>query len=191
MNQRLTHSYQNDTRRTDDFYRTPDWCADIGAKIAARYGGPVLDPCAGDGSIMQAVERAGLTAMGIEIDGARSKIAGAVHDDALARATEWPAARAVLMNPPFSLWQQFLVRAKIEQRRCVAGGSTAIIALLRLGAMAGQKRREWWLGTAESHGITVHVLSKRPSFTGKGTDGTDYAWVEFSSDVDRRGVEWV
>lgn len=184
MNQVLTHSYQNDTRRADDFYRTPDWCADIGTRIALQHGGHVLDPCAGDGSLMRAVERAGGVALGMEIDEVRANSSGSTFCDALCSGAEWPNVPAILMNPPFSLWQPFVERA-LQKR------AFAVIALLRLGALAGQKRRDWWRRVADSHGVTVHVLSKRPSFTGKGTDGTDYAWVEISRDRSRIGVEWV
>ena len=170
----LTNTYQNDTRRADDFYRTPDWCADIGARIACTYGGAVLDPCAGDGSLMRAVERLDRQAFGIELDQVRADAAGCVCADAFER--DWAECGVILMNPPFRLWQPFVQKAKEH------GGVGGIVVLLRLGALAGQKRQPWWRAARASWGVTVHVLSRRPSFTGKGTDGADYAWVEFSMD---------
>lgn len=133
---------------------------------------------------MQAVERSGGTASGIEIDMVRATAAQCECADAMHPDAVWPTADVILMNPPFSLWQQFTERALTK-------GTLAVVVLLRLGALAGQKRRGWWRAASGHLGITVHVLSKRPSFTGKGTDGADYAWVELSRDKKRSGVTWV
>ena len=186
MSELLTHTYQTDKRRTDDFYRTPDWCADIGARIALQHGATVLDPCAGDGSLMQAVAQAGGEPLGIELDEVRAKQAGAQHADAL--NVEWPRASVVLMNPPFNLWQPFVQKAL---GRVSAIDPTAVVVLLRMGALAGQRRRDWWRAVGDCWGVTVHVLSKRPSFTGRGTDGADYCWLELSRDRAQTGVRWV
>jgi hypothetical protein len=45
--------------------------------------------------------------------------------------------------------------------------------LLRINYLGSISRHEWW---KENSPTALHVLSKRPSFTGKGTDATDYAW---------------
>ena len=44
----------------------------------------------------------------------------------------------------------------------------------------------------ENTPTALHVLSKRPSFTGKGTDATDYAWYVWDK-TERlsRGVSFV
>jgi hypothetical protein len=174
------------TRHPDDYYRTPDWCAAVGAHIALQHGTTVLDPCAGDGSLMQAVRRAGGDPLGIEIDEHRAAIAGATNADAL--STPWQRASVVLMNPPFKLWQPFVERALTGP---LSLDPSAVVVLLRMGALAGQRRRDWWRAVGDRWGVTLHVLSKRPSFTGNGTDRTDYAWVELSSDRAHGGVEWV
>jgi len=181
----LLHTYPTETRRGDDFYRTPDWCADIGARIATPDGTTcVLDPCAGDGALLDAVARRSVTIdrQGIELDEVRAKASRSSHGDALLMA--WPRCDAVLMNPPFSLWQPFVAKA-------LAHGPSRVVVLLRLGALAGQKRAGFWKGAADSWGITVHVLSKRPSFTGGGNDSSDYAWVRFSRRLDQEGIRWV
>ncbi len=181
----LLHTYPTGGRREADFYRTPDWCADIGARIATPDGtGCVLDPCAGDGALLDAVARRSVTIerLGIELDDVRAKASRSVCGDAL--AMPWPRCDSVLMNPPFSLWQVFTEKA-------LDHGPSRVVVLLRLGALAGQKRTGFWRGAAESWGITVHVLSRRPSFTGGGNDSSDYAWVRFSRRLDQEGVRWV
>ena len=45
--------------------------------------------------------------------------------------------------------------------------------LLRLNYLGSITRHDWW---KEYSPTSLYVLSKRPSFTGKGTDATDYAW---------------
>ena len=45
--------------------------------------------------------------------------------------------------------------------------------LLRINYLGSISRHQWW---KENTPTALHVLSKRPSFTGTGTDATDYAW---------------
>ena len=174
------------TRHKDDYYRTPDWCADDGARLARHWSprrGPVLDPCAGDGALLRACERFGMLTSGIELDPERAWAAECGAGDALGPGS-WPRADVVLMNPPFKLWQEFIARALSEY-----DGDVPIVVLLRLAALAGQKRRDWWLGIKRERGLSVHVLSKRPSFTGGATDSADYAWIVIGTGVSE--IDWI
>jgi hypothetical protein len=92
------------------------------------------------------------------------------------------------MNPPFKLWQPFLEKALGSGP---FEGPDAVIVLLRLGALAGQRRQDFWNETRSQWNIRLNVLSKRPSFTGKGTDATDYAWVEIGGLKGERGLRWL
>ncbi len=183
----LLHPVQ--PRHDLDFYATPSWCADIGAVIATPSGvSTVLDPCAGDGALLDAIRRRNpnLTALGIELDPIRAAACGATVGDALSAEWnhDWPTADCVLMNPPFNAWQPFVDRA-------MSRDYWRVVVLLRMGALAGQKRREWWRRIADSHGVRVHILSRRPSFTGGGTDGCDYCWVSISRHMHEEGIRWV
>lgn len=71
----------------------------------------------------------------------------------------------VITNPPFSLTPQFLEKSLEE--------ADVVIYLQRLGYLASIGRREFW---NEHKPTNLIVLSKRPSFAGKGTDKTDYCW---------------
>lgn len=59
-----------------------------------------------------------------------------------------------------------------------------MIFLLRTNFLESKKRFEWW---QDKPPTKLYVLSKRPSFTGKGTDATSYSWFiwEKSRYVDR------
>jgi hypothetical protein len=97
--------------------------------------------------------------------------------DALARP--WPVVRLRADEPPFSLWLPFTEKA-------LEPWAVRVVVLLRLGALAGQKRTGFWRGAAESWGITVHVLSRaRPSRRRQRL--SDYAGCGFSRRLDRRG----
>jgi predicted RNA methylase len=172
-------------RRDCDFYPTPDDCADVGARMLAELGvSSVLDPCAGTGSLLRASERAipGVIVRGIELDPARAEIGGFVCCDAL--SCIWPETDAVIINPPFLWWAPFVERATESQARVV-------VALGRLGVLASRKRKPMWERIAKFRGVSVRVLSERPSFTGDGkTDGSDYAWFAMVLGERSRWLSW-
>jgi len=72
---------------------------------------------------------------------------------------------AIITNPPFSLATAFIDKS-LEDAGFVA-------YLLRLNFFGSAKRKDWWQGNEPTH---LFTLSKRPSFTGKGADATEYAW---------------
>ena len=159
-------------RRADDFYATPAWCTRaIFRALDLRRIVSVLDPCCGDGAILDiATEMTyGALRYGLELDVARADHAALEHSvrcvDAL--ADDWPMAQAIVTNPPYALAQEFVQRAADQ---C----PSAIRAfLLRLNFLGSAKRAGWLRASMPD----VYVLPRRPSFTGKGTDATEYAWM--------------
>ena len=71
----------------------------------------------------------------------------------------------IFTNPPFSLAQEFIDHS-------VARARTTFM-LLRINFLGSIKRHDWWVNQPPT---SLYVFSKRPSFTGAGTDATDYAW---------------
>lgn len=71
----------------------------------------------------------------------------------------------IITNPPFSLAMEFLQKSLQE--------ADTVVYLLRLNFLGSQKRKAFWQANRPSH---ILVLSKRPSFTGGGTDSIEYAW---------------
>ena len=170
---------RSDVRRADDWYATPSWAVRaIWPKLAAFD--TCLDPCAGQGAILLALNE--LATMpryyGIEIDEQRATICakqngiGCLLTDALVldwrRLGAFGQSDLIITNPPYSLAQEFLEKALVS-------GASQVCFLLRLNFLESKKRAAFW----RSHPCDVWVLPKRPSFTSKGTDATGYAWFLF------------
>ncbi len=138
----------NDT----DFYPTPLWCIenlDIDwTKFATAH-----EPCRGDGRLQNWLISKGLPTTYTEISEGLDFF-------------DWnQKTDLIITNPPFSLAKEFIDHS-LKNAKCV-------IMLLRLNFLASIKRYEWWSSVPPT---ALYVLSKRPSFTGSGTDATDYAW---------------
>jgi hypothetical protein len=184
----MSSTGRSDVRRADDFYRTE---AHVTRAILGHLPRlPVLDPCCGDGAILDAVHATWGTApsalCGIELDETRAL---AVREkgylcgarDALGPES-WPAAYRglVVTNPPFSLAEEFVRRALTE----IAPTGGTIAMLFRLAFLETAKRASFHV----EHPSDVFVLSKRPSFTEDGkTDSCAYAWFVWGPN---RGGRW-
>lgn len=84
----------------------------------------------------------------------------------------------IITNPPYSLAFEFIQRAL---DLVVPGG--LVVFLLRLNFLGSIKRAEF----LRNHPPSVYVSPKRPSFVGKGTDATEYAWFIWSKPYDNEG----
>jgi hypothetical protein len=177
------------TRREMDHYVTPAWCVDAIAPHLPT--GPAFDPSAGEGAILDALhahsglDRGAFGGLELHPDRARKAYVrgySVVQRDALDGA-RWQFttsfAPLVVMNPPFSLAQEFVVEA-LRQTALRRG---TVAALLRLAFLEGRKRAAFHAANPSD----VYVLSRRPSFTGKGTDATAYAWFVWGPG---RGGRW-
>ena len=156
----------SDVRHPDDFYVTP---APVTLAIVPHLNplsGLVLDPCAGDGAILDAL--AGIDPIddrmvlhGIEVDEGRCGLARAGghtvdNEDALS-PVPWSALddiSAVVMNPPFKLAMEFVTRAIAEVPR----GDVA--ALLRLNWLSSKGRSDFH----RKHPSDIYILTSRPEF---------------------------
>ncbi len=106
----------------------------------------------------------------VEIDETRWKSVSAICKTEHASFMEWrPRSKfdLVVTNPPFTLAMEF-VQAALK----VLSPSGTCAMLLRLNWLASMKRAEF----LSRHCPDVYVLPRRPSFTGGGTDATDYGW---------------
>lgn len=163
------------SRSAHDFYETPAWAARamVGVVLAELRPHPAavfLDPAAGRGVFFDAVRQVRPSAEVVNVDlVARREY---TESGAFSFTGDWlqiapdftDAVDVVIGNPPYSLAEEF-VRASLEIADNVA-------FLLRLGFLAGRKRRQWLKTTPLSD---VWPFARRPSFTGDGkTDGADY-----------------
>ncbi len=163
-------------RRADDHYATPAW-ATRAILPKLRLRGSILDPCAGEGAILRVLADLGHEVCGVELDAERAAKAGASCRDALG-SEAWPACGTIITNPPYCRAQEFIERALRETRL-----ECDVAMLLRLNFLGSQKRAAFH----RAHPSDVGVLPRRPSFTGGGTDATEYCWMVWGSG---RGGRW-
>ena len=135
-----------------DFYPTPTWCYE-NLDINWSQFSTAHEPCCGDGRIIDWLEEQGVPTTYSEINEELDFF-------------EWnEEVDLILTNPPFSLAQEFIDHALPRAQ--------TTIMLMRINYLGSIKRHEWW---KEKCPTALYVLSKRPSFTGAGTDATEYCW---------------
>lgn len=161
------------TRAPLDAYYTPDAVASACvATIAAELDfATVLEPHAGGGAFVRALEAANagiIHANDVDPEAAGLRDRGvtvATSVDFLALAVDeqpdW-----IVGNPPYGA-------AEAHVRRALAVSTAGVAFLLRLAFLESTKRLAFW---REYPPAEVHVLSRRPSFTGGGTDSAAYGW---------------
>lgn len=169
-------------RREHDKYYTPD---DVAARCVSALPSDrpdlIIEPSVGGGSFVRAVKERWPTTetIGVDIDAyapGAQLVTRFYQDDwpQLASSVAFRHSLAesgrilVVGNPPYKDAREH-VEASLE----IAGQNGVVAMLLRIGFLAGQKRRSFW---AENQPHTVFVLSRRPSFTDGGTDASEYAW---------------
>ena len=163
-------------RIANDAYFTPD---DVAARCVATLdlsgANLILEPSVGGGAFVRAIRRAmvpGAVIIGCDID---ANPPGADECDSWHRAdfaTEhFVCVDWVIGNPPYSHAEAHVRHALTLAPRCAF--------LLRLAFLESEKRAPFW---REHPAAAVYVLSKRPSFTGGGTDSAAYAWFVWDRD---------
>lgn len=150
-------------RNRDDFYATPDWVTwailpHLDIRPNDREGFDALDPCCGDGAILDVLRQVGATTFGIELDADRAAEAvrrGHHVECADMFAATWPAVPLTITNPPFCRAQDAVERA-LEAARPL--GTVAM--LLRLAFLESAERAAFH----KANPSDVYVLANRPSF---------------------------
>ena len=165
------------TRNEADFYATP---LETVYSLLDTYDciGPediILEPSAGNGNIIQALRNRGYKNFieAVELrDDETNKLMKKADDVSICNfLTDFDATckyDVIIGNPPYSLAQEFIDKSL----ELLAPGGR-LIFLLRTNFLESKKRFEWWQKKIPNR---LFVLSKRPSFTGKGTDATSYSW---------------
>lgn len=155
-----------------DRYDTPAWCVDRLLEAIALPVGFWLEPSCGSGSIVEAVVanpgyvyREGATWTLLDLEPRGKMVVRAEAADFLTwKAPERRRYRVAIGNPPYRHAFGFV-------RRCHELADVTVM-LLRLSFLASSTRARW----LRRHPPDVYVLPNRPSFTGGGTDSTDYGW---------------
>ena len=185
-------------RQPDDFYETPAWV--VHALLATGDVSPrFCDPCAGTGAILRAARGYGsfgtglsdYQPWGIEVDDVRSREDSAIlFTDFFKCTTLCGPTSDIVMNPPYRHALSFVRHAL----KVVAWRTGTILnhrpprvhALLRLAFLESRSRSAW---LKENMPAKVRVLSKRPSFTGNGTDACAYAWFTWEQFIETKTTE--
>ena len=175
--------------KLDRYYTPDDFARACVQRMTIPEGAEVLEPSVGGGAFVRAVLRAtGGSAFvtGIDLDPdadgftlCDTSIPGDFLDYAPGLVS--PGYDVVVGNPPYA-GADLHVRAALRVAPRVG-------FLLRINFLEGQKRAQLWQDTPLA---SVHVFSRRPSFTGQGTDATGYAW--FIWDKSHEGpasIHWV
>lgn len=164
-------------RKPYDFYATPIDVVENFLKGYELPKGSLLEPSAGNGNILQAIhnklgENNDITALEIREEESNnlSKLANSVivGQDFLEYDFKNQKFDVIIGNPPYSKAKEF-----IEKCFELQSDNGVVIMLLRTAFLESKSRFKFW----QQHPLSeLHVLSKRPSFTGKGTDATSYSW---------------
>ena len=171
-------------RRSADFYPTPSHVTTRILERLALPGGWWLEPAAGDGAIIRAVAgyRSDVRWLACElrdecVDRLRQVAEAVLICNFLVEKTHPVTTRrfdVAILNPPFS-------SALDVVRRCLDRAEW-VVCLERVNWLASQDREHWM----RSHTPDVYLLPNRPSFTGEGTDATEYAWMVWPPDGHER-----
>lgn len=166
-----------------DFYPTPIPVIHNFLEHHRLRDGIILEPCAGNGNFLQAIrgkgyhndivanelreeEHKNLSESGANIIRHNDFLKGIEGIDDLNVST-------IITNPPFTYAKEFIETCKTKYP------NAEVIMLLRLALLESKKRNEFWQKYPVSK---LYILSQRPSFTGKGTDATAYAWFVWNND---------
>lgn len=188
------------SRPDDDYYATPAWLARALVDRALRRTrdvSSVLDAGAGLGVLAEAAEealadrRADLQISAVELDERRCRamrarhrwdvVCGDIFAFAGAVQARWDL---VVTNPPFRRWQEWISACK----RLLVPSRGILAAIGFVNVLGGQSRSAWWRSDPPTQ---VHIVSRRPSYTGGATDPRDTVLVIWERGWERLALDWV
>jgi len=162
----MSRAKRRDREGERDVYPTPAWCVHRLLDRVVLPGGEWLEPAVGDGAIVRAVDEyrhdVRWTTADIRDTGYADMIMDFTGEDAL--NSEMACMDVIITNPPYNKALDFVITSI-----CLG---KIVVMLLRVNWLASQRRQPF----LRRHMPDVYVLPNRPSFTGTGTDATEYGW---------------
>lgn len=169
-------------RSKNDFYETPDWLTQaLVPHLKLHKNTYIYEPACGQGAIVRVLLSNGVCPGNVLcadvnedfVEHVARTLGTAVrHQNFLQKSFDFHEVRPdlIITNPPYSLAESF-VREALDVANNVEKDVT-VAMLLRLNFLGGQKRAKF----LRENPCDVYVSPRRPSFTGQGTDATEYAW---------------
>lgn len=166
-----------------EYYPTPGWCVHRFIERAKLPKGSWLEPCAGNGDIIQGVndKRPNLiywhaNEVRSECEPTLTKLANKVTigDFLKWEKEDSKAFDVTITNPPFSLALD-VIKKSLELSDYVA-------MLLRLNFIGTTDRHEFF----KEQMPDIYVIPERPSFDGEGADSIEYAWFVWGQPEQRK-----
>jgi hypothetical protein len=172
-----------DSKPVNENYPTPRWVVRRLLEVWTPPKGVAMDPAVGEGAIIKSIHdsykwkitewvtcdirdvpKMAWASAGVPVDHH--------HCDYLRTPLEVSDVSLVTTNPPFSLADNFIRKARLECPKA------ELVFLLRLGFLASEERAVLWYDVGEPD---VWVLPNRPSYVSKkpgrlDTDKYDYGW---------------
>lgn len=176
-------------RKPYDFYATPiDVVENLLNNINLNlYGDKVLEPGAGNGNIVRVINKLypskNVTALEIRDEEYNNLFphSNEVIIDDFFNTDKLGKYSIIIGNPPYSQAKEF-----IEKSLELLKDDGILIFLLRTAFLESRSRYEFW----QQHPLSgLYTLSKRPSFTGKGTDATSYSWFIWDKSTDNQSIK--
>ena len=176
-------------RKPFDFYVTPiDVVENLLNNIDLnQYGDKILEPSAGNGNICRVVKsyypNKNITALEIreeELENLTQCSDEVIIGDYLQMDIQ-NKYDIIIGNPPYSKAIEF-VKKSLE----LLEENGILILLLRTAFLESRARYEFWQENPLSR---LYTLSKRPSFTGKGTDATSYSWFMWDKQTNNQYIK--
>lgn len=183
----MSATNRGSNRKPSDFYATP---IEVVENFLHNYdlpSGEILEPSAGNGNIVQAIKNMDksrlVTALELreeEINNLNNIADNVVISDYL----KWNTDRkynVIIGNPPYSMAIEF-----IDKSLELLSDQGVLIFLLRTAFLESKSRYKFW---QENPLSGLYTLSKRPSFTGKGTDATSYSWFIWDKRTSKQEIK--
>ncbi len=172
-----------------DYYPTPASAVQHLLSEVQLPGGKWLEPGAGDGSIIRAVNRlrtdVSWTAIELQEQMRKPLVATRADRVVIANFLRWDFGRRPsdrfdvgIGNPPFTHAARF-----VRQTLQWADQAVMLLRLNWLGSSRGRRHLFESAGTPD-----VFVLAQRPSFDTFGTDACDYGWMRWHRDGSQKGT---
>ncbi len=150
-------------------------------------GGEILEPSAGNGNIIKALNKyykyKKIDAYEIrqEEEGELKKISNKVIIGDFLELDIDKKYDIIIGNPPYSLAINFVEKCL----KCLKDDGV-LIFLLRTAFLESKSRYDFWQHNPLSG---LYTLSKRPSFTGKGSDATSYSWFIWDKSTTKQTIK--